>query len=212
MKLQRVDPTLRYGDTSINCISISRQPLRVVGFHLKIQGFSWNFPLVVVKGCACELILGSDFISKTGLVLDIAKQEFYFHFSPQKFRLAPSVRSNFCLQGMTPVSDTSKYAPVLDHLTHTQRARLKKVLCRFPDVLTRKLELTHLVEYEIHLKDGTPVRSSPYRLAPPTMEYLRQHIRQYLEHKDFLLETDLEPPKTSGEDRPLGRQDLVLQV
>ena len=112
MKLQRVDPTLRYGDTSINCISISRQPLRVVGLHLKIQGFSWNFPLVVVKGSACEFILGSGFISKTGLVLDIAKQEFYFHFSPQKFKLAPSVRSNFCLQGMAPVSDTSQYAPV----------------------------------------------------------------------------------------------------
>jgi hypothetical protein len=81
MKLQRVDPTLRYGNTSINCISISRQPLRVVGevcLHLKIQGFSWNFPLVVVKGSMCELILGSDFISKTGLVLNIAKQEFYF--------------------------------------------------------------------------------------------------------------------------------------
>jgi hypothetical protein len=90
-QLQRVDPTLRYGDKNINCISISRQTLWVVGdvgLHLKTRGFSWNFPLVAVQGSACELILGSDFISKTGLVLDISKQEFYFHFAPQKFRLA----------------------------------------------------------------------------------------------------------------------------
>ena len=140
-------------------------------------------------GSACEFLLGSDFISKTGLVLDIAKQEFYFHFSSQKFRLAPSVRSNFFLQCMARVTDTNQHAPVLDQLTHTQRARLERVLGRFPDVLRRRLGLTHLIEYEIRLTDGTPVRSSPYRLAPPKMEFLRQHIQTLLE--DGVIEMSL---------------------
>lgn len=84
------------------------------------------------------------------------------------------------------MSATRQYAPVLDHLTPTPRARLRKVLSRFPDV-DNKIGLTHLIEYEIRLTDGTPVNSSPYRLALPKMEFLRQHTQQLLQ--DEVIET-----------------------
>jgi hypothetical protein len=69
---------------------------------------------------------------------------------------------------------------VLDHLTPTQSERLRVVVHKYPDVLTPKLGLTHLIQYDIQLKDKTPVRSSPYRLAPPKMDILRQQIDKLL--------------------------------
>jgi hypothetical protein len=36
------------------------------------------------------------------------------------------------------------------------------------------------MKYEIKLLDHTPVRLTPYRLCPPKMQYLREHIKTLL--------------------------------
>jgi hypothetical protein len=51
----------------------------------------------------------------------------------------------------------------------------------FPQVFTRKLGLTTLLEYDIQLTDTIPVRSSPYRLSPPKMNVLRRQIQEMLD-------------------------------
>ena len=47
---------------------------------------------------------------------------------------------------------------------------------QYPDVLG----FTHIMKYEIQLLDYTPVRLIPYRLSPPEMQYLRDHIKTLL--------------------------------
>jgi hypothetical protein len=54
-------------------------------------------------------------------------------------------------------------------------------------VLTEKLGLTHLMKYEIQLIENTTVRSAPYRLATPKMQYLREYINTLL--RDGVIET-----------------------
>lgn len=49
-------------------------------------------------------------------------------------------------------------------------------------MLTEKLGLTHLIEYEIQTLDITPVRLASYRLAPPKMKYLRERIKKLLRY------------------------------
>lgn len=68
----------------------------------------------------------------------------------------------------------------LDRLQPEQRSRLRTLLGKYPQVLTAKLGLTHSMEYEIQVTDNTPVKSSPYRLAPPKTEILRQQVDQLL--------------------------------
>ena len=92
-------------------------------------------------------------------------------------------------------------------LSARQRARLESLISQYPDVLSEKLGHTHLLQYEIQLTDTKPVRLSPYRLSPPKMEYLREHI------KTLLSEGVIEPsvsnysspmflvPKTAGDYR-----------
>jgi hypothetical protein len=65
-------------------------------------------------------------------------------------------------------------------LSSSQQGKLEQLISQYPDVLNEELGLTHLMEYEIQLLDNTPVRLAPYRLAPPKMQYLREHIKKLL--------------------------------
>jgi hypothetical protein len=57
---------------------------------------------------------------------------------------------------------------------------LEDLVQNYQDVLTDRLGSTKLLEYDIQVLDHTPVRLPPYRLAPPKMKFLRQHIQQLL--------------------------------
>jgi hypothetical protein len=103
--------------------------------------------------------LGIDFIGKTGLVLDILKQEYYFH--------TPDNRLDF-----------HKREVSTDHLTPGQRAELQEVLDKYPDALIEKLWLTRMIKYHTQLKDSTPVKAVPYRLAPPKMRIFTETVGQ----------------------------------
>jgi hypothetical protein len=156
-----------------------------VNLLVKVQGLSWKFPFLVMKDLTCGLILDIDFIGKTGLVLDILKQEYYFHSDAEvRYKLSlpdPSGFENRQIHNIDNISDSHKSEFSIDHLTPCQRVELEKVLDKYLDVLTERLGLTHLIKYHIHLKDSIPVKSPPYRLAPPKMQILQQHIQKLLE-------------------------------
>lgn len=75
--------------------------------------------------------------------------------------------------------------PDLSHISGEQRRRMEDIVARFPDVLTNRLGLIHLLEFHIWLKDDKPVKSSPYGLGPPKMTLLREHMKQLLEEDIF---------------------------
>jgi hypothetical protein len=114
------------------------------------------------------------------MILDLAKTRCYFAF-------APSVGINFvkgdpyasCLRihALAPSLPEVQTGP----LSPDQKAKLGEFIKDYSDVLNTKLRLTHLMEYDIHLLDSTPVRSAPYRLAPPKMQILRGHIKKLIE-------------------------------
>jgi hypothetical protein len=50
--LKQVIPSLTCCDIDYKCIAASRQPLEVLGevrLAIKVHGFSWKFPFLVVK-------------------------------------------------------------------------------------------------------------------------------------------------------------------
>jgi len=65
-------------------------------------------------------------------------------------------------------------------LSASQQGKLEKFISQYPDMLNEELGLTRLMEYEIQLLDNTSVRLAPYRLAPPKIHYLREHIKRLL--------------------------------
>ena len=64
--------------------------------------------------------------------------------------------------------------------------------------------LTHLMEYKIQPIDKTPIKLPLYRLPPPKMQFLREHIKTLI--RDGVIEPSLSNylspmflvPKTGG--------------
>jgi hypothetical protein len=71
---------------------------------------------------------------------------------------------------MTQPAEPIDSAVYVDHLPPAHRRRLSGIIKRYPDVLSNKLGLTHLLEYHIRLTDSRPVRLPPYRLDSPKMQ------------------------------------------
>jgi hypothetical protein len=81
----------------------------------------------------------------------------------------------------TEVCAVTDPVPDLSHLARIDADCVARVIENFPDVLTPKLGLTHLLEYDIQLADPTPVKLSPYRLMPRKMAVLREKIKSLLD-------------------------------
>jgi hypothetical protein len=134
---------------------------------------------LVSKKLVGHPIFGVDFIAKTKMVLDIGELRCYFGF-------APTVKVPLKLRGNSTNESYSRPPPLhcrqvrCGELTAKQRKLLENIIQEYQDVLTDHLGSTHLLEYDIQVLDDTPVRLAPYRLAPPKMKFLRQHIQQLL--------------------------------
>jgi hypothetical protein len=106
-----------------------------------------------------------DFISRNKLVLDFGERRCHFGFAPTvKIPLVMPRRGVGCSQ-TTVRSGENGPEFRCGNLNIQQRAKLEGIIKQYPDVLTDRLGLTHLLEYDIQLLDRTSVRLAPYRLA-----------------------------------------------
>lgn len=60
------------------------------------------------------------------------------------------------------------------HLSNLEKCKLQNVCSKCIDALTKRLGLSHLVEYHIVLKGDKEIRNHPYKLAHPKMEIMRK--------------------------------------
>jgi len=180
--MRRGDPKLQLLKTKLTCVTASGQSLEIVGevkVPLKIHGFSWNWKFLVSRRLQSQPILGVDFISKTKMILELGSQKCYFAFAPS-VTIKFCQNNNYMLCSLTRPLSTRFPQVQTGKLSAGQKARLEGLIRQYPDVLSDKLGLTHLMEYEIQLTDNKPVRLPPYRLSPPKMQYLREHIKTLL--------------------------------
>jgi hypothetical protein len=52
-----------------------------VRLHVKLLDFAWNHEFKVLNGGPFPVILGPDFLSRTSMVVDVAKKRFSFGFA-----------------------------------------------------------------------------------------------------------------------------------
>jgi hypothetical protein len=154
---------------------------------IRIHRFTWRFDILVADILLIPVILGSDFIVKTGLMLDLRHDHFFFHFPQDKIRLCGrfSHVSPFYSLPCCPALDGDPLAQPdiadLSHLTSEQADSIRQVIHDFPDIFTSKLGLINVLQYHIELKDRTPVRLPPYRLSSPKMHIMREHVQDMLQ-------------------------------
>jgi hypothetical protein len=138
----------------------------------------WTVPRSYLEDLIHPVILGSDFLQNTGLLIDLCEGRGFFRLHSD---------NKLPLIGRTPPPDSPSVCtsmqtcPDLSHLVQSSLSSVLEVIDEFPDVLTSRLGLTTLLEYDIELLDNVPVKISPYRLIPPKMEALRKHVHHMLE-------------------------------
>jgi hypothetical protein len=197
--------------TDLNCVTASGQSLEILEeaqVVLKILGFSWKWKFLVSANLTGSPILGADFITKSWMVMDLARAKCHSDFEPR-------IKIPFCRRRgyswCAARAALSKSFPQIKtgHLLGPQRSMLESLVRWYPDVLSERLGLTTLIEYDIQVLDKTPVSLPPYRLSPPKMRYLREHL------KTLLREGVIEPsnshysspmflvPKSDGTFRPV---------
>jgi hypothetical protein len=154
----------------VKCISASGQGLEIAGevkIRVKLYAFSWTWVFLVSRVLCGPPILGADFIASTRLIPELGRKRCYFAFAPAVgINFIQNQQPSSCLQTQAILPGLGKVQ--LEELTPTQKDKLEGVVKQYTDVLNKNLGLTHLLEYEIQSEDSTPVRSAPYRLAPPT--------------------------------------------
>lgn len=186
-KLQDVKAVKEMRSCNFTCRTASLAPLPIqclARVQMKLDGFSWLCDFLVAPGLGLPCILGADFIFRSGMVVDLGSQRAYFKFRrsqvvPVFFSKADAEREVEVIGDIeiTPPVDTDG----LSHLSAREATAIRELCNKFPDVLTPVPGVTHLLEYEIRLTDSRPVRSHPYKLAPPKMEEMRKMIKQLLE-------------------------------
>lgn len=164
-------------------MTASQSPLQIdsiASVHFRVECFSWTWTFLVAPEVGGNLILGADFIAHAVLVLDLVLNVGHFKFDP---------KVPVSLTGTTGVtegpvafccSEERGEKDLFEHPKQEQQSALKQLCSRFPDVLTKKLGLTHLMEYKIRLTSNKVIRSHPYKLAPPSMGQLRAVVIKLL--------------------------------
>lgn len=177
------------------CRLASGQLLPLQGYvkgSLSVGNFSWPVEFGLVKDLPVSVLLGCDFINKTGLVLDLSGYTFGFRFAPgQVFGLCE------CARGIaSTVLTCSAGSFDVAHLTAEQASRLMGKLDQYSDLFSDRLGVTNVLQYQIRLSDDTPVAQSPYRLSPPKMKILRSKL-------DKMLQQGVIRPSTSSYASPI---------
>jgi hypothetical protein len=139
--------------------------------------YTWKFSFYVVEDLVCPVILGSDFLGKTGLLIDIQEGFAFFRFDP--LNKLPLIGRRFPLDSPR-VCLPVEFSPDLSHLPPPLLGSVSQLIHGF-SLVTSKLGLTTLLQYDIQSLDHSPVKSPPYRLMPPKMDILRHHVQDMLE-------------------------------
>ena len=139
---------------NIKCATANKQNLIIklsVTIKLKIKNLTWYFPVLVYDELGPDLILGADFIGKTGIIFDMYDKKYYFRFDrTQKYNFDYEV-NNSKKKMETSATHLEHRESELDHLESKDRLKIQKLIKEFSTALNPKLGLTNLIEYKICL-------------------------------------------------------------
>ena len=152
-----------------------------VRLRVGLLRFTWNYEFKILEESTCPIILGLDFLTHTQMSLDLCAMQYKFVFAPDMVGfLSPKLNQvqedSIWLRTWTNWVD----CPVMVQ-PDTQKLTREALMLEFPSLFSTSLGTAHCAPYDIELTDDTPVRSPPYRCAPPRLRVFRQLVDELLE-------------------------------
>lgn len=148
--------------------------------HFKIGHLSWTFTFQVAEQLPVPIILGSDFLTKTKAIINMASHTLTFPYgTPRVFTLLSQTHQHEDM----PIA-------MGENLTAEQKEQVTQLIAEYPETITKNLGRTNILEYHIRVNSSKIIRNKPYQYAPPKLALMRQHI-------DDLLKKGVIRPSTS---------------
>jgi len=152
-----------------------------VRLQVKLSDFTWKHEFKLLNGGPFPIILGLDFLQRTSMVVDMASRTFSFRFAPQ------------CSGRFGNSGEGIEGEPFLRNLVaqvcgsaegkagSPKHFDVQVLSSEFPMLFSPVLGTANCEPYEIELSDDTPVRSAPYRCAPPKAAVFKEMVNGLLE-------------------------------
>ena len=145
--------TLETTDIILNLASASSLKVQgVVRLRVQFEDFVWKYPFNVAEYLPLSDIIEADFMSKTGLVIDLQAQQFSFKLRPEaKIPMWAQIKDTVgkvCASGnpLFQLEGDDEESPQLGHLAEEEQAVIRHLINDFEDVINKKLGLIGVLE------------------------------------------------------------------
>ncbi|GFT13482.1 retrovirus-related Pol polyprotein from transposon 297 [Trichonephila clavipes] len=150
---------------------------------ISIQGKVIPTELLILKNArGNRTLLGIDFLTAAGIVLDLQRKQWYFtETSHRKYNFVkapPNINALLTVDPEPHLCQLRKNEGT--HLSLPQREELNSLLEKYEECFQPGGEPTPFIEHRINTRNHLPVAVPPYRMNPSKKEILKQEIDRLL--------------------------------
>lgn len=172
--LKRKHIPFKLREKSTRCVlpnSTFLQSLESTKLYCRMGQLTWNTEFHVIDNLVVDVILGNEFMARSGMIIDFCHQIVTFKFD-RGYR--------FPFAKTPPLSIFSFSSDTVGGSDPTHSQCLDALKLEFQDVLTPVLGCVKDGICHIDLKDDIPVRTPAYQCSPPRLKALRNIINDLL--------------------------------
>ncbi|GFU75184.1 hypothetical protein TNCV_2056271 [Trichonephila clavipes] len=150
---------------------------------ISIQGKVIPTELLILKNASGNrTLLGIDFLTAAGIVLDLQRKQWYFtETSHRKYNFVKAPPNINALLTVDPEPHLCQLRKnEVTHLSLPQREELNSLLEKYEECFQPGGEPTPFIEHRINTRNHLPVAVPPYRMNPSKKEILKQEIDRLL--------------------------------
>ena len=169
---------------SLKCLLADVRKSRVNGavkLHVRLLSFSWDYEFKVQNECPFPAILGLDFLKRTQMRVDLFSRSYSFAFAPSRVGSFSPAELH---EGKEPyLQNLCVEVAALITVAQPRPWELNRgvLMDECPSLFSTSLGNAKCTPYDNELSDTRPVRSAPYRCAPPKLQIFKQVVNELLE-------------------------------
>jgi hypothetical protein len=146
---------------------------------VKLLSFSWDHVFMILKEGRFPAVFGLDFLTRVRMMVNAASRKFSFAFAPEcsgSLSVREGTRENeLWLQTLCDEAVTMAVVPEFWPGGMT----LESIVAEFPALFSSALGTAACAPYEIEVANPDPVRSPPYRCAPPKLAIFKDMVNEF---------------------------------